>query len=132
MKSGLTHRVVDPALPTAVVVFILALENQTSLSIKLLSKPIELAIHIRSIENPAIFIRVHPVALESIIYIETLQGTVWRGKKENEPSIPSPKGNDDQICMICYTWHLLHFCLSWERDPSHVALSEVSTFFLPC
>ena len=31
-----------------------------------------------------------------------------------------------------YTWHLLHFCPSWERDPSHVVLSEVSTFFLPC
>ena len=33
--------------------------------------------------------------------------------------------------MVLYTWHLLHFCPSWERDPSHVALSEVSTFFLP-
>ena len=31
-----------------------------------------------------------------------------------------------------FVWHLLHFCPSWERDPSHVALSEVSTFFLPC
>ena len=26
----------------------------------------------------------------------------------------------------------MHFCPSWERDPSHVALSEVSMFFLPC
>ena len=33
--------------------------------------------------------------------------------------------------VLIYTWHLLHFCPSWERDPSHVALSEVSTFFLP-
>ena len=33
--------------------------------------------------------------------------------------------------VLLYTWHLLHFCPSWERDPSHVALSEVSTFFLP-
>ena len=33
--------------------------------------------------------------------------------------------------VLHYTWHLLHFCPSWERDPSHVALSEVSTFFLP-
>ena len=35
------------------------------------------------------------------------------------------------LIMFSYTWHLLHFCPSWERDPSHVALSEVSTFFLP-
>ena len=34
--------------------------------------------------------------------------------------------------VLLYTWHLFHFCPSWERDPSHVALSEVSTFFLPC
>ena len=34
--------------------------------------------------------------------------------------------------VMLYTWHLLHFCPSWERDPSHVALSEVSMFFLPC
>ena len=33
--------------------------------------------------------------------------------------------------VLIYTWHLLHLCPSWERDPSHVALSEVSTFFLP-
>ena len=32
---------------------------------------------------------------------------------------------------VFYTWHLLHFCPSWERDPSHVALSEVSTYFYP-
>ena len=36
------------------------------------------------------------------------------------------------LLNLFYTWHLLHFCPSWERDPSHVALSEVSTFFLPC
>ena len=24
--------------------------------------------------------------------------------------------------VLHYTWHLLHFCPSWERDPSHVAL----------
>ena len=24
--------------------------------------------------------------------------------------------------VLLYTWHLLHFCPSWERDPSHVAL----------
>ena len=34
--------------------------------------------------------------------------------------------------IFLYTWHLLHFCPSWERDPSHVALSEGSTFFLNC
>ena len=34
--------------------------------------------------------------------------------------------NTDLFHMQC-----LHFCPSWERDPSHVALSEVSTFFLP-
>ena len=22
--------------------------------------------------------------------------------------------------VLLYTWHLLHFCPSWERDPSHV------------
>ena len=30
--------------------------------------------------------------------------------------------------VLHYTWHLLHYCQSWERDPSHVALTEVSTF----
>ena len=32
---------------------------------------------------------------------------------------------------MCYSRHLLHFCPSWERDPSHVALSEVFMFFCP-
>ena len=35
------------------------------------------------------------------------------------------------LVVLLYTQHLLHLCLSWERDPSHVALSEVFTFFLP-
>ncbi len=42
------------------------------------------------------------------------------------------------ICIYCfgffwwsilYKQHLLHVCLSWERDPSSVALPEVSIFF---
>ena len=35
--------------------------------------------------------------------------------------------SSDCVVLFCNTWHLLHFCPSWERDPSHVALSEVST-----
>lgn len=31
---------------------------------------------------------------------------------------------------ILYTRHLLHVCLSWEGDPSSVALPEVSSIFL--
>ena len=31
------------------------------------------------------------------------------------------------ICWWSSPLHLLHFCPSWERDPSHVALSEVTT-----
>ncbi len=31
---------------------------------------------------------------------------------------------------ILYTQHLLHACSSWERDPSSVALSEVSSISL--
>ena len=44
----------------------------------------------------------------------------------------------NQCCKYCYfvdvfsyTLHLLHFCPSWERDPSHMALSLrfLSCFF---
>ena len=35
-------------------------------------------------------------------------------------------------CSVLNMWHLLHLCLSWERDPSSVALPEVSSvFFFP-
>lgn len=76
LKTEPTHRVVDPARPTAVVVFVLALEDQVALSVKLLGGPVELAIHICPIEDAAFFICVHPLALQSVIYIETLQRTV--------------------------------------------------------
>ncbi len=37
------------------------------------------------------------------------------------------------VILLCwsvlYTRHLLHVCLSWERDPSSVALPEVSSIF---
>ena len=33
------------------------------------------------------------------------------------------------VDVISYMQQLLHFCPSWERHPSHVALSEVSTCF---
>ena len=33
------------------------------------------------------------------------------------------------VDVLHYAWHLLHFCPSWEKDPSHVALSEVPMFF---
>ena len=33
------------------------------------------------------------------------------------------------VDVFSFTQHLLHFCRSWERDPSQVALSEVSMFF---
>jgi len=75
----LTHRVVNPAFLTAAVVFVLALEYQAALTIKLLSRTVELTVHICSIENTPIFICVHPLPLQSIIYIETLQGTADRG-----------------------------------------------------
>ena len=29
-------------------------------------------------------------------------------------------------CSVLYMWHLMHVFLSWERDPSSVALLEVS------
>ena len=32
------------------------------------------------------------------------------------------------LTQYTYTRHLLHFGPDWERDPSHVALPEVSTF----
>ena len=32
------------------------------------------------------------------------------------------------IVFYCCSLHLSKFCPSWERDPSHVSLSEVSTF----
>ena len=63
---------------------------------------------------------------------------------DNNPSIHWPSVMlqsvySNQCCkypyladVLLYTGHLLHFCPSWERDPSHVVLSEVSTFFLPC
>ena len=62
---------------------------------------------------------------------------------DNNPSIHLPsimihRVYSNQCCkyphlsdVLFYRWHLLHYCPSWERDPSHVALSEVSTFFLP-
>ena len=44
--------------------------------------------------------------------------------------------SSNQCCKCCYfvdvfsyTRHLLHFCPSWERPPSHVALSGVSVCF---
>jgi hypothetical protein len=42
----------------------------------------------------------------------------------------------DYLCCKCiifsiYTRHLLHVCPSWERDPSSVALPEVSPIFFP-
>lgn len=67
---------VDPAFPTAAVVSVLALEHQATLSIELLSGPAEFAVNIRPMEDAAIFICVHPLTLQSIVYIETLQGTV--------------------------------------------------------
>lgn len=32
-------------------------------------------------------------------------------------------------CSFLYTWYLLHVCLSWVRDPTSVALPEVSYIF---
>ncbi len=86
MSTELTHRVVDPAFPAAVIVFVLALEHQVALSIKLLSGPVELAIHIRPMEDTSIFICIHPLALQSIIYIETLQGTVEGRDRKSKSS----------------------------------------------
>lgn len=76
VSAELTHRVVDPAFPTAVVVLVMALEHQATLSIELLCRPVEFAVNIRPMEDSAIFICVHPLTLQSIVYIETLQGTV--------------------------------------------------------
>ena len=78
MSTELTHRVVHPAFPTAVVVFVLALEHQAALCITLLGGSIELAIHVRPMEDTPVFICVQPLALQSIVYVETLQCTVER------------------------------------------------------
>ncbi|CAB1436897.1 unnamed protein product, partial [Pleuronectes platessa] len=32
----------------------------------------------------------------------------------------------DCLTTDCYSWHPLHFCPSWKRDPSHAALPEGS------
>ena len=46
------------------------------------------------------------------------------------PSVMRKRVYSNQCCkypcldnVLLYTWNLLHFCPSWERDPSHVALS---------
>lgn len=77
-SAALTHRVVDPALPTAVVVFVLAFEHQVAFSIQFLGRAVELTVHIRPVEDATIFIRVHPLSLKSIVYVETLQHTAGK------------------------------------------------------
>lgn len=76
LSTKVTHRVVDPTLPTATVVLVMAFEHQVTIAIKLLSRPVKFPISIRPIHNTAVFIRVYSLTLQRIIYVETLQGTV--------------------------------------------------------
>lgn len=59
----MTHRVVDPTLPTAAVVFVLAFKHQPALRVKLLCRAVEVPIHIGPTEDPSILIRVYPLTL---------------------------------------------------------------------
>lgn len=72
----MTHRAVDPALPAPGVVFVLALEYQVTLSIELLSRPVEFSVDVRAVEDAAVLIRIHALAVQSIVSIETLQRAV--------------------------------------------------------
>lgn len=81
LSTKATHRVVDPTLPTATVVLVMAFEHQVTIAIKLLSGPVKFPVNIRPIHNAAIFICIYSLTLQRIIYIETLQGTV-KGRQE--------------------------------------------------
>lgn len=84
VSTELTHGVAHPAFSTAVVFFVLALKHQMTLSIELLSGPVEFSINVCPMEDTAVFIRIHPLTLQSIIYIVTLQGTERRrGRKKS-------------------------------------------------
>lgn len=85
MNSWLTHRMEDPAFPTAAVVFVLALEHQAAVSVVFLSGSVELAVHVGAVEDAPILVRIHPLTLQGVVYVETLQGAAeWRGAKSGD------------------------------------------------